>query len=112
LLSAIIWVFFRLLLFEGMYPPTKWGFRNSIMRWLDLPIALSTQLLPCNEFAIDVWFTVRCPNESGGLARFFWNHMRVGVPTYMLIFYLPASYRAGHGWWRRRRSRPAAGVPP
>ena len=112
LISALVWVFFRLPLPEGTYPPTKWGVRNSVMRWLDLPIALTTQGLPCNEFAVDVWFTVHCPHDSGGLARFFWNHMQVGVPTYMLIFYLPTAFRAARGWWRNHRSPPRAGSSP
>ena len=105
LISAIVWIGYQLPLPEGTYPPTKWGVRNSIVRWFDLPIALTTQVLPCDDFAIDLWFEFRCPNDTGLTQWFLVNHMRVGIPTYMLIFYLPVIYRAGRGWWLRRRGK-------
>ena len=110
LVSALVWVGFQLPIPEGTFPPTEWGTRNSVVRWLDLPIAMTTQLLPCDEFAIDLWFTPQCPFNGGGPARLFANHMRLGIPTYMLIFYLPAIFRASRDWWLRQRQhrRPVA----
>ena len=109
LFSAMIWIGAHLPLPEGTYPPTKVGIRNTVLIWFDLPIAVSTQILPCDDFAIDLWFTGQggepCPFNVSGQTEFFVNHMRVGIPTYMLIFYLPTIFRAGRGWWKRRRLR-------
>ena len=109
LFSAMIWIGAFLPLPEGTYPPTKVGIRNTVLIWFDLPIAVTTQILPCDEFAIDLWFTVKggelCPGNGGTRTEFFVNHMRVGISTYMLIFYLPSIFRAGRGWWLRRRGK-------
>lgn len=60
--------------------------------WLDLPIALATQVVPCDEFAVDLWFTVQggepCPINATPREQLL-NHMRLGIPVYALIFYLP-----------------------
>ncbi len=106
LVSALVWIGAHLPLPAGTYPPSRWGVRNTLVRVLDLPIAAATQVLPCNEFAIDLWFTGTggegCPHDAKGVTAFFINHMRVGVPTYLLLFYLPAIARAGRNRWRRR----------
>lgn len=103
LVSAIVWIFVDLPLPEGSYPPTRWGVSLTIARWLDLPIAVATQPLPCSESAIDLWFRIRCPEPIGDLWRYFFHHMRVGIPAYVLLFYLPSIYRLSRSWWRQRR---------
>lgn len=75
----------------------------------DLPIALATQALPCTEFAIDLWFTVHCPPpQEESVPRLFVNHLRVGIPVYVLLFYLPAIVRAA----LRRRGGTSRGRQP
>lgn len=106
LISALVWVGFRLPIPEGTYPPTTLGVRNTIVRWLDLPIAATTQLLPCEKSAIDLWFRIRCPFNAG-LETFFWNHMGVGIATYMLLFYLPTFYRLARRRWVRQGGKTA-----
>jgi len=108
LISAFVWIF-ATQPFPGQVYPL--GFGAQLIRWLDLPIATATQVLSCDDFAIDLWFTVEggepCPVNSGGLARYFVNHMRVGIPAYLLVFYLPVIFRASRAWWvRRRHHRP------
>lgn len=102
LISAIVWISVDLPLPDDSYPPTRWGISLTITRWLDLPIALATQLLPCSESGIDLWFRIRCP-EPIEYRRYFFNHMRVGIPAYVLLFYLPIICRRVCCWWRRRR---------
>ena len=104
LVSAIVWIFVFLPLPEGISYPGDMIIQ--VVRWLDLPIAAATQIMPCNEFAVDMWFRVRCPELGYGivdLRGYFFNHMRIGIPTYVLLFYLPNLYRVGRGWWRQRR---------
>ncbi len=90
LVSAIVWIFMFLPLPEGGYPD---GMTVRVIRLLDLPIAVATQIMPCDEFAVDLWFSVRggggCPEPIGDLRTYFFNHMRIGVPSYLLLFYLP-----------------------
>jgi len=102
LISALVWIFLFLPLPDDAYPPTRWGINLTIARWLDLPIAIATQIVPCRESAIDLWFRVRCPDPIEGLQRYFFNHMRIGIPIYVLIFYLPSMFRRGRNWWRQQ----------
>jgi hypothetical protein len=104
-LSLLVWVFtLHLPLPEG---PTARAVTTVTMKALDLPVALATQLMPCDEFAIDIWFSVRggggCPQPLGNLLGYFWNHMRVAVPTYVLIFYIPAGLAVVYRRILRRR---------
>ncbi len=95
-ISAIVLIFTFLPLPEGVTYPGD----NTILvvRWLDLPIAIAARLLPCGHSAIDLWFRYWCLEPIDDLRRFFYNHMRVGIPTYVLLFYLPSIYRAGRNW--------------
>lgn len=108
LVSAIVWIFVFLPLPEGTSYPG--GMILHVVRWLDLPIAAATQIMPCDEFAIDLWFSVRggggCPEPIGDLRRYFFNHMRIGISVYLFIFYFPNIYRAGSNWCRQRRRTP------
>lgn len=101
LVSAIVWIFTFLPLPEGRFSRIA---TVQIVRLLDLPIAVVTQIMPCTDFAVDLWFSVRggggCPEPIGNLRTYFFNHMRIGVPTYVLIFYFPSIYRSIRG--RRR----------
>jgi len=103
LISSLVWIFAFLPLSEGTYPPTRWGIRLTIARWLDLPIAVATQIVPCHESAIDLWFRIRCPEPIDGLERYFFNHMRIGILAYVLLFYFPAIFLACRRWWHHRR---------
>jgi hypothetical protein len=81
------------------------------IRILDLPIATAGQLLPCNERGVDLWFRAEpgysgCPHNPG--PEFFGNHMRIGIPAYLLLFYLPSLLLAA-----RLKSRgPISNVAP
>ncbi len=103
LISAIVWVFVFLALPEGTSYPGD--MTMLFVRWLDLPIAVATQIMPCDKFALDLWFRVRCPEPFGEYRRYFYNHMLIGIPAYLFLFYLPNIYRAGRNWWRQRRQR-------
>ena len=105
LATCVVWIFaLHLPVPEGGYP---WGLSVRIVKWLDLPIAVATQVLPCDQYAVDLWFSVRggggCPEPIGDLRRYFFNHMRVGVPVYVLLFYLPNVYCAVRRRWLQRR---------
>ncbi len=81
------------------------GLASRVIRILDLPIATASQLLPCNESGVDLWYHIgpgssSCPNNPG--QEFFSNHMRVGVPAYVLLFYSTAIYRSVRNRWLRR----------
>ena len=87
LASCIVWLAYLLPL-----PQSELGRRmNSVvLRALDFPVAVATQVRPCAESAVDVWFRVHCPEPIGDLRAWFFNHLLVSVPTYTLLFYLLA----------------------
>ncbi len=106
LISALVWI----LALMPRQPVEPYSFEALLALAFDLPIAVATQPLPCKEFALDLWFSVEggegCPqgfaNQVSARERFF-NHMRVGIPVYMLLFYLPNVFLYLIRWGRRRR---------
>ncbi len=100
LISTLTWIF-ALHLPHGGYP---WSASLKAVRLMNFPVAVATQLLPCDEFAIDLWFSGRagegCPAQIS-LKEFFFNHMRLGIPVYVVIFYLPNIYFASRRLLRR-----------
>ena len=54
LISALVWIFTAEPFPAQLYPL---GAGQQLLRWFDFPIALATQVLPCDDFAIDLWFT-------------------------------------------------------
>jgi hypothetical protein len=112
LIPALVWIFVDLPLPKGILYPGDWIMQ--VVWWLDLPIALASQIMPCDDNALDIWFRVRCPDLGYGLPDirgYFYNHMRVGIPVYLLLFYLPNIYCAGLSYWRRRRASKSASAP-
>ena len=108
LVSALLWILVGL---PMSYP---YGFNGQLVFALDWPIAVATQILPCKEFALDVWFTGKggegCPeayHPPVPAREMFFNHMRVGIPVYAFLFYLPNIALGLVRWWCRRRE-PAA----
>ena len=104
LVSSLLWIGVSLpseAMLTDPYGRSAW-----FVRLLDLPIAVATQALPCEEFALDLWFTIRgervCPGVPAREA--FFNHMRLGIPVYVLLFYVPNVLLGAVRWWQRRRS--------
>jgi len=104
LVAAIVWMSVPLALHSGHRTPpaSRGGINLTLAQWLNLPVAVSTQLLPCAEAAADLWFRHSCPEKFRNWTYLF-QHLRVGIPTYVLLFYLPSIYRRCCSWWRRRR---------
>lgn len=105
-ISSVVWV----LAVQPLNLPAD-GLAFRMVQVLDLPIATASQLLPCDESGLDLWYRVgpgqsSCPHNPG--REFFLNHMRIGVPAYVLLLYVPSIFRATRDWWRRRRA-PVAG---
>jgi len=110
LLSAAVWIFLvDIPLREHTLYPKDW-FSQVVVIWLDLPIAVVTQLLPCEEAAVDCWYRVWCPGLTWPERTYFYNHMGVGILVYSFIFYLPTWYLYGRNWWRRFRRLPTCGA--
>jgi len=101
LISALLWVVFVDIPLRGRILYSNAWISQVVLIWLDLPIATVTQFLPCNEAAVDCWFRVWCPELTWPTRGYFYNHMRLGTPIYVLIFYLPTIYRSARGWWLR-----------
>ena len=105
LISALVWILALL----PRQPVKPYSFDAILALAFDWPIAVATQPLPCKEFALDLWFTVEggegCPqgfaNNVPGREMFF-NHMRVGIPVYVFLFYIPNLLLGVIRWWRRR----------
>ena len=104
LISALVWILARLPMQLNPYGPGA-----LLLLALDWPIAVATQPLPCKEFAIDLWFTVEggegCPSGIGYQVpawEMFVNHMRVGIPVYVFLFYVPNILIGSVRWWRGR----------
>ena len=100
LVSALVWIFAQLPM--QMNPP-ELGAR--ILLVLDWPIAVATQVLPCREFAVDLWYAGAAPDgcpqgfaNQVSTREWFFNHMRVGIPVYLFLFYVPDLL----AWLRRR----------
>lgn len=75
-----------------------------LTKLLDLPVAAVGLLLPLAWRGIDLWFH---PQELGYLAvsDVLIRHLRIAIPVYVLVFYLPTVARGG---WRRLRPHPQA----
>lgn len=107
-ISAIVWLVSAQPLNVSLKGLTSWT-----IRILDLPIATASQLLPCDERGLDLWYRVApgyssCPHNPG--PEFFGNHMRIGVPAYLALFYLPNLLLAARRRWRRSKATVAAVV--
>lgn len=109
LVSALLWILVGL---PMSYP---YGFNGLLVLALDWPIAVATQVMPCKEFALDLWFTVKggegCPQGFANQVparEMFFNHMRVGIPVYVFLFYVPNIALGLARWWRRWREPTAA----
>lgn len=105
--SGAVWILSTMPLSHSLGGPVFW-----LTRVVDAPIATASLLLPCNERGVDLWYRVGagsspCPHEVAPDVAFF-NHMRIGLLAYVLLFYVPAIYRAGRGRWQRRRGRATA----
>jgi hypothetical protein len=69
----------------------------SLLKLLDLPVALTCRLLP------DPWdglFAVHRPSTPTA----FWRYLCVAVPVYVAVTYLPGLIRGTRNWMRRRRA--------
>ena len=110
LISALVWALVLSpsdAMLADPYGPSTW-----LVRLVDLPIAVATQALPCDEFALDLWFTIRGERACPGVPEreAFFQHMRVGIPVYVFLFYVPNILIGAARWWRgRASSKPAPG---
>lgn len=78
---------------------------------LDLPIALANLLLPLDWRGLDLVFD-RGLTIGTSTPGFLFRHLRVAIPVYVLLFYLPSLLLGSWRRWRRRgravESEPAA----
>jgi hypothetical protein len=89
---------------------------SPILDILNAPVGALSLLIPCPERGLDFPFG-HCHHQGGQTApEFFFSHLRLAVPVYVLCFYLPNLFSAGWGWLTRRRrqrgigsERPGAG---
>ena len=63
---------------------------------LGYPVALVGLLLPCDEAPINLWFVQPC---ADGLSNHhwpsMWQHVRLSIPVYLVLFYLLGAVWAG-----------------
>lgn len=95
-LSALVWNFFVLPLGVDL---DAWG---PVLNALNAPVATASLLVPCPERGLDAPFS-QCHQQGGQTPpRFFFNHLRLAVPVYVLMFYLPNALRGAWRSWRGR----------
>lgn len=95
-LSLLVWDFYVLPLGLNL------GIWSSVLSVLNAPVAAVGLLIPCPERGLDAPF-LQCHHEGGQSGpQFFFSHLRLAVPVYVLLFYLPNLIRAG---WARKRGR-------
>jgi len=71
---------------------------SPILGTLNAPVGAVSLLVPCPQRGLDSPFW-RCHHQGGQTApEFFFNHLRLAVPVYVLCFYLPNLLAA---IWRR-----------
>ena len=84
---------------------------SPVLHILNAPVGAVSLLIPCPERGLDFPFG-DCHHQGGQTAAdFFFSHVRVAVPVYVLCFYLPNLLAATWRWLRRRRHQPI-GVAP
>jgi hypothetical protein len=71
------------------------------LRLIDFPVAAVSRFLPPGG---DELFS----SHGSPTPEYLWHYLRVAVPVYMLLFYLPNLLRGG---WERLRRRREAPVP-
>ena len=62
LIPALVWIFVYLPLPEGTSHSEDMIIQ--VVRWLDLPIAAATQIMPCEEYAIEVCLCDGLPDQA------------------------------------------------
>lgn len=100
-IAGAVWLFYSIP-FDG--PLT--GASKALLKLVDFPIATASQLLPCNARGVDLWYRIgpgesACPHYTT-MSESLSSHMLVGVPAYVLLFYLPNLLLVAH---RRLRSQ-------
>jgi hypothetical protein len=74
------------------------------LRVLDFPIAIVNSVLPWQLRGIDVFATERQP-ERANMWQLLHAHLRVSVPTYVLLFYVPMAAWTVRKALRERHAR-------
>lgn len=72
---------------------------DGLLKLLDLPIAAVNTILPWQWKGIDAWSSERQP-EYGSIWKLLYVHLRIAVPVYVALFYLPNAIA-----WIVRRAR-------
>jgi hypothetical protein len=71
---------------------------------LNLPVAAVGLILPDEWQGIDLWFS----QQEWGYLHFsetLIRHLRLAIPVYVLLFYVPSLFRGAVKWGRGRRRR-------
>lgn len=102
-IAGSVWLFYSIS-FGGPLEKSS----AALLKLADLPIATASQLLPCNARGVDLWYRVGpgesvCPHYTT-TSESLGSHMRVGVASYVLLFYLPNLLLAARRRWRGRRA--------
>jgi hypothetical protein len=74
-----------------------------IVRILDAPIALAGLLVPCPYRGVDLVTPARFSCSPLPSPSALWYHLAIGIPAYLLLFYLPSFLLIGRRQWHRRR---------
>ena len=73
------------------------------VRILDAPIAFAGLLLPCQYRGMDLVTPQPLRCRSLPMPDFVAYHLVIGIPAYVLLFYIPTLFSAIHKWRRIRR---------
>lgn len=89
-----------------------------LARLLDLPVAAAGLLLPVTWRGVDLWFRPWefHPYSSDHFVVGMLQHLRIAIPVYVLLFYVPNLFSGLRRWMRSRRGadqpQPASGSEP
>jgi hypothetical protein len=68
--------------------PLPRGTHMVLLRALDFPVAMVSAVLPWQLQGIDVWSPER-QAERANMWDLLYAHLRIAVPTYVALFYIP-----------------------
>lgn len=100
LTAIVVWI-----LYVFPFDPGSYRFRLAAVKVLDWPVAMVSRQMPPSLKAIDPFSDYPfAHNERAEYVLLL--HLRLAVPVYILLFYLPSLIAAGLARLRRRKSGP------
>lgn len=83
---------------------------SAVLKVVNFPVALASQAMPLTWRGLDLVFAERLPHTVA-TSEFLLRHLRVAIPVYVFLFYLPNLLRSGLDGLRRRRTAPSNSRP-